>query len=127
MEKKEDLDERPDDGAAYKMAEKSGQTAEQKAVENHTFEISSATIIFQALLVLSSMYYAVLCTNWGDLNLYSKDECQPGFILVNDVCVSNTSLTNSSFWLKMVTQWITMSIYIFSLLAPLIFPGRDFD
>ena len=73
------------------------------------------------------MYYAVLCTNWGDLNLYSKEECKGGEIWVNDKCVKNEALTDTSFWLKIVTQWITMSIYIFSLLAPLIFPGRDFE
>ena len=95
LEKKEDLEDRPEDGPA----ERNGKTAE----EAHTFEISSATIIFQALLVLSSMYYAVLCTNWGDLNLYSKDQCLPGEILVDDKCVKNEALTDTSFWLKIVT------------------------
>ena len=32
----------------------------------HVFPISSATILFQALMVLSSVYFAMLMTNWGD-------------------------------------------------------------
>ena len=32
----------------------------------HVFPVSPATIIFQALMVLSSVYFAMLMTNWGD-------------------------------------------------------------
>lgn len=32
-----------------------------------------------------------------------------------------------TFWLKFVCEWITMFIYVFSLVAPLIFRDRDFN
>ena len=35
------------------------------ADEMHVFPISQATILFQALLCLASIYYAMLLTNWG--------------------------------------------------------------
>jgi len=35
------------------------------AEEMHVFPVTSATILFQALLVLASIYYAMLLTNWG--------------------------------------------------------------
>lgn len=87
LEKKDDLESRPDDAPA----EKQGKTSE----EAHVFEISSATILFQGLLVLSSMYFAVLCTNWGDLSLYTANElpdgtlCPAGEVVRGGVCVIN--------------------------------------
>merc|ERR1719263_555291 len=112
LEKEDDLENRPDD--AHK---KDGQTVE----DTHTFEISSATITFQFLLILASMYYAVLCTNWGDLQLYSGDATND-----KNAPVATGDGSDTSFWLKIVAEWITMSLYIFSLLAPICFPGRDF-
>lgn len=61
------------------------------------------------------MYYAMLCTNWGQLDIYEADY------------TPDTSRGNQSFWLKLVAEWITMSLYIFSLIAPVLFPNRNFD
>jgi hypothetical protein len=61
------------------------------------------------------MYYAMLCTNWGELDIYEADY------------VPDQSKNNSSFWLKLVAEWITMSLYIFSLIAPVLFPNRNFE
>jgi|688.fasta_scaffold995210_2 hypothetical protein len=36
-----------------------------EALEHKAFPITKATILFQALLILSSIYYAMLLTNWG--------------------------------------------------------------
>ena len=38
---------------------------ENGSEDNHVFPISTATILFQLLLVLASIYYAMLLTNWG--------------------------------------------------------------
>lgn len=60
------------------MAEKEGDQGYQEvgdvedgdkkvtAAEMHVFPISPATIMFQALLVLASIYYSMLLTNWGN-------------------------------------------------------------
>jgi len=65
--------------------------------------------------MLSSVYYAMVCTNWGELYVF-REEGGAG-----------EATGNSAFWLKIVSQWVTMSLYIFSLLAPVIFPDRHFD
>jgi len=108
LEKKEDLDD--------KVEDPTGGNKENV----HVFAISSATIIFQLLLVLTSFYYAMLCTNWGNpgaLGLY-KDDSQPQ---------PGQSASSLSFWLKLVAEWITISLYLLSLVAPLVFPDRDFN
>lgn len=101
MEKEEDVEERPDQ-------EINGKTAH----DTHTFAISPATIFFQGLLILSSMYYAMLCTNWGNLVLEGQNKN-----LGSDL----------AYWLKLVCEWITMTLYIFSLVAPFLFPDREFN
>ena len=99
IEKKDEIEDRPE-----------GKNID--AEESHVFAISSATILFQALMILTSIYYAMICTNWGQLSLYTGMEVEPD---------------NTAFWLKMVSQWITMFLYLLSLLAPVLFPNRDFD
>ena len=56
----------------------------------------------------------MLLTNWGNPATFSDS---------TDFFEANTS----SFWIKLVAQWISMAIYLFSLLAPVIFPNRDFS
>lgn len=101
MEKEEDVEDRPD-------ADINGKTAE----DTHTFAISPATIFFQGLLILASLYYAMLCTNWG--NLVLADQFQ-------------NKGSDVAYWLKLVCEWITMILYIFSLVAPFLFPDREFN
>ena len=51
----------------YKEVEdvETGGGKKVSADEMHVFPISQATILFQALLCLASIYYAMLLTNWG--------------------------------------------------------------
>lgn len=65
-------------------------------------------------MVLSAMYMSMLCTNWGNVNIF-------------DNTTDFFSHSEGSYWLKVSAEWITMSLYIFSQLAPILFPGRDFN
>lgn len=58
------------------------------------------------------MYYAMLFTNWGNPDLYKNED--------------QTDESKRAFWLKIVCEWFTMGVYVLSLLAPLIFPNREF-
>lgn len=79
----------------------------------HAFPISPATIYFQGLLTLAAIYYATLLTNWGNPTVFDNS---------TDFYASNAT----SFWIKLVCQWITILIYILSLILPIIFPNREF-
>ena len=63
--------------------------------------------------MLASMYYAMLFTNWGNPDLYRNGD--------------QTDESMRAFWLKIVCEWFTMAVYVFSLLAPLIFTNRTFE
>jgi len=81
--------------------------------EAHVFPVTTATIVFQALMILAAVYYAMLLTNWGNPTLFTDTT---NFFQAN----------NTSFWVKLVAQWVTIIIYLFSLIAPLLFPDREF-
>ena len=108
MEDKEDTTgERLDD-----VEKSNGKVVDQD--DMHAFPISSATILFQVLLILCAVYFSQLLTNWGNPSLLATDTTS--FFTSNEM----------SFWIKLVAQWISMLIYLLSLLAPLMFPDREF-
>jgi len=76
-------------------------------------KISGATILFQVLMILASFYYAMLLTNWGSPTTAAD---------------LSTLYLNSgvSYWVKLVADWLSILVYILSLLAPLIFKNREF-
>lgn len=80
--------------------------------ETHVFPISSATILFQLLMILSSIYLAMLFTNWGDPFVLSN---QDAFFAAN----------MQSYWINMAAMWVAQAVYLFSLTAPF-FIDRDY-
>jgi len=93
------------------VTKSNGKTLDQE--EMHSFPITSATIFFQLLLVLASVYYSMLLTNWGNPTIF-------------DNTITFYSSNNTSFWIKLIAQWLTTAIYLFSQFAPMIFPDREF-
>lgn len=88
-------------GAAY-----TATTAEEEAVPvtyNYSF--------FHLVFALASMYIAMLMTGWGT-NPQERDLIDVGW---------------TSVWVKLVTQWVTAATYIWMLIAPAVFPDRDFS
>jgi hypothetical protein len=63
------------------------------------------------LMVLSALYYSMLLTNWMNPAQFTDEK-------------SKTSSGMLAYWLKIVAQWLTMLIFVFSIFAPAIFPGR---
>jgi hypothetical protein len=78
----------------------------------HVFPVSHVSIIFQGFMIFVSIYYAMLITNWGRPHVdndydYFVDEW-------------------AGFWVKIVDQWVMCGLYLFSLIAPMIFRNREF-
>ena len=93
------------------VTKKNGETLDQDQL--HSFPISSATIFFQVLLILASVYYSMLLTNWGNPTIF-------------DDTTTFYASNNTSFWIKLVAQWLSTVIYLFSMFAPMLFPDREF-
>lgn len=85
----------------------------KNAKDLHVFPITTGTIVFQALMTCAAIYYSMVLTNWG----------QPVFLNNSYEFFANNK---TSYWCQLVAMWISMGIYLFSMLAPLCFPGRTF-
>lgn len=93
------------------VTKRNGETLQQDDL--HSFPITPATILFQALLILAAVYYSMLLTNWGNPTIFDN---------TSTFFASN----NTSFWIKLSAQWLSTIIYLFSMFAPMIFTDREF-
>lgn len=100
-----------DDGVKVNDVEE-GNGNKKTAEEMHVFPITTQTIFFQILMTLSAIYYAMLLTNWGS----------PDYSSINNASFFATN--KASYWCQLTAMWVSMGIYLYSLLAPLIFPDR---
>lgn len=86
-----------------------GQQIDSK--EHNIYPVTTATIYFHIVMCLAACYYAMLFTNWGD-PVFEND--------TNDYFEEN----KTSFWIKLVIQWLSAGLYIATLLAPICCPNR---
>ena len=106
--------ENPDETKVKKRAEGDDSEDEDVRTKKHfIFPISKETIIFQLIMMLSALYYAMLCTNWLQPGLYTEGK-------------NLASQNKQVYWLKVVSLWISLLIYVYSMVAPLLFPDRQF-
>lgn len=68
---------------------------------------------FNVVMVLISMFYGMMLTNWGDIN--------------EDGESSDPKNGWTAMWLTTTGQWVCYIIYAWTLVAPLVFPDRDFS
>jgi len=69
---------------------------------------------FHFVMAMGAMYMAMVLTNWG------KSSSDP-------TSNTNTGISTESMWIKISSQWLAYLIYLWSLLAPVLFPNRDFS
>lgn len=65
---------------------------------------------FHMIFALASMYMAMLMTGWGEVE-QDKERIDVGW---------------ASVWVKICAQWLTGLLYVWTLIAPSLFPDRDF-
>ncbi|CBJ27137.1 conserved unknown protein [Ectocarpus siliculosus] len=68
---------------------------------------------FNVVMVLISMFFGMMLTNWGDIN--------------EDGESSDPKNGWTAMWLTTTGQWVCYIIYAWTLVAPLVFPDRDFS
>lgn len=64
------------------------------------------------VMVLISMFYAMMLTNWGDVNTDGESsDPKQGWV---------------AMWLTTGGQWVCFLLYAWTLMAPRLFPDREF-
>eukprot|EP00956_Cyclotella_meneghiniana_P012992 scaffold18576_cov51-Cyclotella_meneghiniana.AAC.6 len=66
-----------------------------------------------AILALISTWYAMALTGWGTIEKRGN--------------IANPDVSETSMWMIIVSQWIALLLYLWTLVAPKIFPDRDFS
>uniref|UniRef100_A0A0K2TW47 Putative serine incorporatorlike [Megachile rotundata] n=1 Tax=Lepeophtheirus salmonis TaxID=72036 RepID=A0A0K2TW47_LEPSM len=69
--------------------------------------------VFHLMLGLATLYVMMTLTNW-----YSPN---------TNVSIASVSANLSAVWIKMISSWFCCGIYLWTLLAPIILPDRDFS
>lgn len=74
--------------------------------------VSYSYTFFHLIFALASMYSAMLLTGWTSATSERSELMDVGWTTV---------------WVRICTEWSTGALYIWTLVAPLLFPDRDFS
>ena len=88
-----------------------GEDGAEAGIDDYT-PVSYNYTFFHGIYCLASMYFAMLMTGWAS----SEDMDE------NKIDVGVTSM-----WMKIASQWAMSLLYVWSLMAPIAFPDRDFS
>ena len=113
------LEDEDKSGEAYKDEER-GKAVENKNKENGSQDSdlkaykNNNYIYFHIIMIFASFYMAMILTNWG----------QP---VIDGETFLQFKASNLSMWIKLGASWAALGIYNWTLLAPKIFPNREFS
>ncbi|XP_034031029.1 serine incorporator 2 [Thalassophryne amazonica] len=87
-----------------------GEDGLRRAVDNEEEGVTYSYSFFHFHLCLASLYIMMTLTNWYQPN--TPTQAMKGVPAV---------------WVKMCSSWLGLGLYLWTLIAPLIFPNRDFS
>lgn len=80
-------------------------------------------MIFHFVMLAASMYMAMILSNWG----VDTDALNEGGSGISDNDAARLlQLSDTSVWVKIASQWATILLYVWTLVAPYIFTNREF-
>ncbi|KAJ9530777.1 hypothetical protein QJQ45_014934 [Haematococcus lacustris] len=97
--------------ASRAAAEARAVSSGAKADTTDFTPVSYNYAFFHLIFALASMYIAMLMTGWGS-SMQDMDRIDIGW---------------SSVWVKTGSLWVTSLLYVWTLLAPALFPDRSFS
>ncbi|XP_034016825.1 serine incorporator 2 isoform X2 [Thalassophryne amazonica] len=102
-----------EEGRGLTIAEEAepGEDGVRRAVDNEEDGVTYSYCFFHLCLCLASVYIMMTLTNW-----YQPD---------SNYEAMQTSMP--AVWVKICSSWLGLLIYLWTLVAPLIFPDRDFS
>jgi hypothetical protein len=116
--KKKDIEASSDNNKEQQRSKSndSNNTATALRTTDETYDVKGLKALFiqiSVVFVLIAGYYAMVLTNWATL------QSKKG--------VSSPTSGYSAMWLQASGQWIAVTIYVWSLIVPALFPDRDFS
>ncbi|XP_020278400.1 probable serine incorporator isoform X2 [Pseudomyrmex gracilis] len=104
-----------DNGADYTTVEGRNPDAEggneAKVWDNEEEKVAYNWSFFHLMFALATLYVMMTLTNWYKPNS----------------SLDTLNANAASMWVKIISSWMCLSLYVWSLIAPAIFPNRDFS
>lgn len=83
----------------------------QRVIDDETEAVTYSYTFFHVTMMFACLYLMMTITNWykpnSDMNALSQSD--------------------ASFWVKISSSWICIGLYMWTLMAPVIFADRDFE
>lgn len=118
----------------------SGDERRGGAWDNEEEGVSYSWSFFHIMFALATLYVMMTLTNWykyvyillisiiNKLNIIWYSLIFHLMLSPGDVSVGeNFSESLGSMWVKIVSSWVCCGLYIWTLVAPLVLPDRDFS
>ncbi|CAL1288754.1 unnamed protein product [Larinioides sclopetarius] len=90
-----------------------GDAESGKAWDNEDSEVVYSWSFFHFMFALASLYVMMTLTNWYDPMTSIHDQ--------------NAASNKASMWVKIISSWLCILLYLWSLIAPIILRDRDFS
>ncbi|KAM8767361.1 serine incorporator 2 [Acanthopagrus schlegelii] len=100
-----------DQGLTITDQDTTGEDGVRRAVDNEEEGVTYSYSFFHFSLFLASLYIMMTLTNWYKPN--------------SDYESMQTSMP--AVWVKICSSWLGLAIYLWTLVAPLVLPDRDFS
>lgn len=84
----------------------------QKVWDDEEDSVSYSYSFFHFMLALASCYVMMTLTNWFDPNLADQQSLLSGV---------------GAMWVKIISSWVCISLFVWTLFAPIVFKDRDFS
>lgn len=104
-EKKETVNESDDDTQSDEESDEQGAVA-----YNYSF--------FHVTFMLASLYLAMVLTNWETVTSLTGDQVDKNSIYVDQGM--------AAVWTKVISSYATFALFLWTMIAPLLFPDRQF-
>ncbi|CAL1674856.1 unnamed protein product [Lasius platythorax] len=104
-----------DNGADYTTVEGRNPDAESgndaKVWDNEEEKVAYNWSFFHLMFALATLYVMMTLTNWYKPNS----------------SLDTLNANAASMWVKIISSWMCLTLYVWSLIAPAVFPNRDFS
>lgn len=88
-----------------------GGSNKSKVWDNEEEGVVYSWTFFHIMFALATLYIMMTLTNW--------------YTPTTSLATMNSN--SASMWVKQVSSWLCMSLYIWTLVAPIVFPDRVFE
>ncbi|KAK8971007.1 hypothetical protein KSP40_PGU020020 [Platanthera guangdongensis] len=101
----------PKSGSSKPLIEGEMESGKIETKRSDPRPVTYSYFFFHLIFALASMYSAMLLTGWSSPTAGSSERVNVGW---------------TSVWIRICTQWATAALYLWTLVAPLILPDREF-